>query len=270
MYYPNLLKKLSSGKPVYKPNDTTMRKILYLLYILATAAAFTACKKEDYLYRDVSSRIWLGRRDTVGPAIYISDSSIGSFKLLPATAQTDTLYVTANVTGITAATDRPFTLKVLDGQTNVTTADYTIGQPVVPANSFMAQVPVIVKKNVPGLDLTKERAILTLLFVPNEHFLYATPGTDTFRIVWVNYLSKPNSWTAVQGALGNFSQAKYKFILDFYGPVDFERYRGNTNLSLGLQSALKKALRDYNNNPANQGRPEGWPYLDDNGTPLTF
>lgn len=246
-----------------------IRRLIYI-NILLIAACLTACKNDAYLYRDVSSRIWLGWKDTIGSSIYTKDSVVSSFMLLPATAEKDTLYITANVTGITAAADRPFSLEVVQEKTNVSVADYQLGTTLIPANAFSARIPVIVNRNVTGLDLSKQRAELVLHFVPNDNFLYAEPGLDTFRVVWYNFLPRPDSWTAVQSVLGNFSQAKYKFILDFYGDIDFERYRGNTNLQLGLQSALRKALRDYNANPANEGRPEGWPYLDDNGAPLTF
>lgn len=241
-----------------------------LIYILAACTALTACENDAYLYRDITNRIWLGRRDTTGPVINTRDSSVSSFLILPATQEKDTLYVQANVTGLQAPVDRPFTLAVVGELTNVSSSDYTIGETVIPANSFTGQVPVIVNKNVPGLDLKKERAQLILRFVPNENFQYGAPGTDTFRVVWYNFLPMPDGWTSIQSILGPFSQARYKFILDFFGELNFERYRGNTNLQLGLQSALKKALRDYNQDPANEGRPEGWPYLNDDGTPLTF
>lgn len=246
-----------------------MRLIIFLSLLFA-GSIFIGCDNKEFLYRDVSARIWLGKLDTLGNLTYISDSSVISFLLLPADKETDTLYVTANVTGTTAPIDRRFKLEIVANETNVSASDYTIGEAVIPANSFTGLVPVIVKKHVQGLDLNKERALLTVRFIPNEHFLYATPDTDIFKIIWSNFLSRPASWDVVQSLLGNFSQAKYKFIIDFYGDTEFEKYRGNTNMLLGLQSVLKKALQDYNADPANIDRAEGWPYKDDDGTPLVF
>lgn len=246
-----------------------MKKIIWI-NILAVLV-LSACKNDEYLYRDISSRIWLGVRDTVGNVSFRRDSTESSLMLMPASVEKDTLYVTANVTGATAPVDRKFRLEVVPEKTNVTPADYILGEAIIPANSFRGDVPVIVSKNIPGLDLKKEKARLVFRFVPNEHFLYAPPGLDTFKLAWFNFIPQPASWSGVQSYLGVFTQAKYKFILDYFGgQVNLERYRGNTNLLLGLQSALRKALRDYNENPANQGRPEGWPYLNDDGTPLTF
>lgn len=246
-----------------------MRKII-ILFTLLSGWALPGCEKKEYLYQDVSSRIWLGRRDKVGAGTAISDSSVSSFVLKPVTAEYDTLYITANVTGLSTTTDRPFVLEVVKDSTNVAADDYTIGTAVIPANSFIAQVPVIVKKKVQSLNLVKERAKLVFRFLPNQYFLNGEPNRDMFRIVWYNFLAQPASWTVIQSVVGNFSQAKYRFIIDVLGITDFTRYSGNFNVLLGIQATLRKALKEYNENPANAGRPEGWPYLDDNGTPLVF
>ncbi|MGN6420684.1 MAG: DUF4843 domain-containing protein [Pseudobacter sp.] len=245
-------------------------RILIIICTALTAYLLPGCKKREFLYQDISSRIWLGARlNTNNPNAY-SDSAITTFMLKPAAAETDTLYLVANLTGKPAATDMPFVLEVVKDSTNVAPADYTMGATIMPANSYEARIPVIVKKNVPGLDLKKQRAKLVFRFVPNEHFLNGQPGRDMFRITWFDFLAKPGSWAAVESAIGPFSQARYRFIIDVLGVTEFTRYQGNFNLLLAVQAALRKALKDYNDDPANAGRPEGWPYLNDDGTPLTF
>jgi hypothetical protein len=246
-----------------------MRKLIILFALLA-GCTLPGCEKKEYLYQDVSSRIWLGRREAVGTITVLSDSSVSSFVLKPITALLDTLYITANLTGKPAPTDRPFVLEVIKDSSNVNPADYTVGPTVLPANAFSAQVAIIVKKNVQGLNLLKERAKLVFRFVPNEHFLNGEPNRDMFRVIWYNFLAQPASWFIIQPMVGAFSQAKYRFIIDVLGVTEFTRYQGNTNVLLGIQSILRKALKDYNENPANAGRPEGWPYLDDNGQPLVI
>jgi hypothetical protein len=246
-----------------------MRKLIILFTVLA-GGLLPGCDKQEYLYQDISSRIWLGQKIAEGNITYTRDSVVTSFMLKPAAAQFDTLYVVANVTGKTAATDRPFTLEVVKDSTNVAPGDYTVGATIMPANSFIAQIPVIVKKNVPGLNLKKERAKLVFRFVPNEHFLQGEPTRIMFRIVWYDFLAQPASWFILQPMVGNFSQAKYRFIIDVLGVTEFTKYQNNFNIQLAVQATLRSALKAYNENPANAGRPEGWPYLDDNGTPLTF
>lgn len=245
-------------------------KLFIITCTILTAYLLPGCKKQEYLYQDVSSRIWLGARTNPNNANAYTDSAISTFMLKPASAETDTLYVVANLTGKPATTDMPFLLEVVQDSTNVAATDYTLGATIMPANSFEARIPVIVKKNVPGLDLKKQRAKLVLRFVPNEHFLNAQPGRDLFRITWFDFLARPASWSAIESMVGPFTQAKYRFIIDVLGVTEFTRYQGNFNLLLAVQAALRKALKDYNEDPANAGRAEGWPYLNDDGTPLTF
>lgn len=237
---------------------------LLVLYLLP------GCKKQEYLYQDISSRIWLGNTVTTSSLFGIGDSAVTTFMLKPAAAETDTLYVIANLTGKPAVTDLPFRLEVVADSTNVSPSDYTMGATIMPANSFQARIPVVVKKAVPGLDLKKERAKLVFRFVPNEHFLQGDTAQKLFRITWFDFLAKPVTWVYIESLIGTFSQAKYRFIIDTLGMTDFTALAGNINLLLAVQSALKKALKDYNENPDNAGRAEGWPYLDDDGTPLTF
>ena len=245
-------------------------RIAIIIIVIVVSQVVPGCKKQEYLYQDISSRIWLGARTSATNAGAFSDSAISTFMLKPATAETDTLYVSANLTGKPAARDLPFVLEVVKDSTNVSPNDYTMGATIMPANSFEARIPVIVKKNVPGLDLKTQRAKLVLRFVPNEYFLNGQPGLDTFRVVWFNFLARPNSWSVIESMVGPFSQAKYRFIMDVLGVTEFTRYQGNFNLLLAVQATLRKSLKDYNEDPANAGRPEGWPYLDDDGTPLTF
>ncbi len=225
---------------------------------------------KGFLYQDVSSRLWLGRLVTVGPQSYTVDSLESSFKRLPARQQTDTLYVTAYLTGLPSAEDRPFQLEAVVDSSNVPADAYKIGAAVLPANAFSAMVPVVVQRNAGELDLAKVKARLVVRLVPNAFFLTGVPGTEEFKLLWSDFLPEPPEWGRLVLYLGPFSQARYKFILDFYGEIDFQRFVGNINLDLGLQSTLRKILRDYNADPTNAGRTEGWPYLDDNGSPLTF
>ncbi|MBO9561133.1 MAG: DUF4843 domain-containing protein [Niastella sp.] len=244
----------------------------FTIIICAVLVAYLTpgCKKQEYLYRDISSRIWLGLRTSSTNPNPFTDSAVTTFMLKPATAESDTLYIAANLTGKPAAIDLPFVLEVVKDSSNVSPADYTLGATIMPANSFVAMIPVIVKKNVPGLNLKKERAKLVFRFVPNEYFLNEQPNRNMFRLAWFDFLARPNSWSYIELFVGPFSQARYRFIIDVLGETQFDRYRGNLNLQLAVQASLRKALKDYNEDPANAGRPEGWPYLNDDGTPLTF
>jgi hypothetical protein len=235
-----------------------------LLYALLAGLLLVGCENEEYLYRDISSRIWLGETYRSGNLIITRDSTTLSFMMLDITIAEDTLYVTANVTGDKADYPRPFVLEVVEDETNVPASAYVMGETVMPAGAFSVRVPVLVKKNIPGLNLKTTMARLSLHFVPNEHFLPAVPDTDVFKVLWSDYLTKPDSWTSfIEGQLGLFSQARYKFIIDNTGETDFSRYQSNLPMTQALQSYLRKTLAAYNAEHEE-------PYLDDDETPLTF
>jgi hypothetical protein len=236
-----------------------------LFYALLAGLLLVGCENEEYLYRDVSSRIWLGETYTSGPLIITRDSTTLSFMMFDPATEEDTLYVTANVTGDKADYPRPFILEIVEDETNVPASAYVMGETVIPPGAFSVRVPVLVKRTVPGMNLKTTMARLSLHFVPNEHFLNAVPDTDTFKVLWSDYLTQPDSWTYyITSNLGAFSQARYKFIIDNAGETDFSRYQSNLPMIQALQSYLRKTLAAYNAEHPTE------PYLDDDETPLTF
>lgn len=244
-----------------------------LIYIFALWFCFTlgGCENKEYLYCDESSRIWLGLYDTIGNLIYFRDSVQFSFMLSDNGLAEDTLYIMAHVTGLSAAQDRPFRLEVIEEETNVSDSYYRLGDPVVPANALEAAVPVIVSKNIPGLNLREESARVAFRFVPNEYFLAGEYDLTYFKVVWCNFLTIPDTWTYwITSHLGPFSQARYKFIIDHTGIMDFSRYEFNSGATTALVAKLREYLAGYNADPANRDREEGWPYKDDDGSDLKF
>lgn len=181
------------------------------------------------------------------------------------------LYVVANVSGQAAMWDRPITLEVVEEKTNVPASCFDLGMSFMPANAFKTNIPVIIKKNVPGMDLQKEVAYVTFRIIPNDYFLVGDSEMTEFKVVWCDFLARPESWTYwITTYLGPFSQARYKFIIDNTGIIEFDRYESDFNGSQALVSELRKLLAAYNADSSNVGRPEGWPYKDDDGSDLTF
>ncbi|MDR3246113.1 MAG: DUF4843 domain-containing protein [Prevotellaceae bacterium] len=240
-----------------------MKYLNYIIIILSVISLY-GCENEEYLYRDISSRIWLGETYHSGNLIITRDSTTSSFMMFDVAVETDTLFVTANVTGQKTDFDRPFLLEIVPEETNVPSGAYTIAPTIIPANSFTGKIPVIVNKNIPGLNLRTDMARLTLRFVPNENFLYAVPNTDIFKLLWCDFLTKPDSWSYnITQSLGEFSQARYKFIIDYAKETEFYRYQSNPMALQALQSYLRKTLAEYNLAHDKQ-------YMDDNELPLTF
>src|SRR5690606_3148548 len=150
------------------------------------------------------------------------------------------LYVTANLMGTTTDYARSIELRSIPEKSNVQSSGYKILPGVLPANASIAMIPVVVNKEIEGLDLKLAKANLTLEFVPNESFMMGMPELNEFRLISSNFLPQPLLWNSLITYLGPFSQARYKFILTYFGTLDFGQYSGNINLSLGLQSTLRK------------------------------
>jgi hypothetical protein len=239
-----------------------MKKITIML--IALSGLFAGCENKENLYSDVP-RVWVGE-GTVEARV---DSVVYSFKMIDATQQADTLYVPLHVIGNSAPVDRPVAVEVVEETSNIPSSTYTIGEASIPANAFHGQIPVVIQRAVPGLDLTSESARLALRLVVNDQFELGIPGTVTFTVIWCDFLTQPATWSLIS-VIGPFSQARYKFIIDTTGETEFSAYEKGQYRVRSLLYRLREALAEYNADPSNAGRPEGWPYLDDDGTPLIF
>jgi hypothetical protein len=244
----------------------TEMKIAYYLGMIIVLFFSAGCENDDYLYKDVP-RIYLSGDAAQGAT---ADSLFFSFRLYDFETSQYDLHVVANIMGGASSEERGFTLEVVDSLTNVPASAYSVGNTAMPAGAFQQVVKVTVNRTVAGMDLAQENARLTFRVVPNDHFQAGEMAMSTYSLVWCDYLIRPESWTAINYYIGPFSQARYKFILDYTGYSDFTEFTGNYNKILWLQGILLKHLEEYNADPANADRPEGWPYANDNGEPLRF
>ncbi|MDR0766239.1 MAG: DUF4843 domain-containing protein [Odoribacteraceae bacterium] len=242
-----------------------MKKIpVYIIALLAGIVA--ACENEYNTYSDIP-RVYLSG-DPAQQAT--ADSTYFSFRLLDFSIQEYDLNLVVHLAGEASAAERAFTLEIVDSLTNVPATAYSVGALVFPANAHVAVVPVTVKRAVEGLDLSRENARVTFRVTANEHFGEGVAEDRTYTLAWCDYLTLPPTWSVINFYIGPFSQARFKFIIDHTGYTDFEGFRNNYSMIMWLQGRLVKLLDDYNADPANSGRPEGWPYKNDNGEPLQF
>lgn len=230
---------------------------------------FGACENDKHTFSDTPS-IYLGGDSEQGAT---ADSVLFSFKKLDAAVQTYDLNVMVYTTGVTTGEARTFTLEVVDEESNVSPEDYSIGKLEIPANSYYAKVPVTVNRQIAGLDLSKKNACLTLRVKANENFETGAEEKEQYKLLWCNYLTEPAWWKVFRFYGGPFSQARYQFILDYYGDVDLYEmgvaeegasYASDYNILFAFISELIELLNDYNE------QHPGEPYLNDNGQPLAF
>lgn len=233
----------------------------YCLVFMA-ACFLVACENDDYLYQGTDA-IWLSG-DTQQNAT--TDSVLFSFKANGSMTET-TLNLIVTLTGKVSDKDRTFKLEVINEETNVSSSDYEIGSTIMPAGKRTVIVPIKVKRTVSGLDLTKQAAKLTLSAGSTDDLIAGVTERNKYSLLWCDYLTKPDWWTrSIDYYIGPFSQARYQFIIDFANLTSV--YPDDYSWVMGFQSKLINLLNEYNSNPANAGRPEGWPYKNDNGQPL--
>ena len=230
---------------------------------------FAACENDKNTFSDTPS-IYLGGDSEQGAT---ADSVLFSFKKMDAAIQTYDLNVMVYTTGVTSGEARTFDLEIVNEESNVSPEDYSIGKMEIPANSYYAKVPVTVKREVASLDLSQENAQLTLRVKANENFETGANEKEQFRLLWCNYLIEPAWWNLFSYYGGPFSQARYQFILDYYGDVDLYEmgvaeegasYADNYNILFAFIAELIDLLNEYNEQHPRK------PYLNDNGHPMAF
>lgn len=242
---------------------TTKYVILGLLALI-----FGACENDKNTFSDTPSIYIGGDSEQEAKA----DSVLFSFKKSDAATQAYDLNIEVYATGVVSDRARTFALEVVDSLTNVSSEDYTIGKLEIPANAYYATVPVTVKRQIAGLDLSKENARLTLRVKANENFEAGALEKAEFKLVWCDYLIQPAWWNLFSYYGGPFSQARYQFILDYYGDVNLYEmgvaaegasYADDYNILFAFIAELMESLNEYNET-------HDEPYLNDNGEPLQF
>ncbi|MBO5603181.1 MAG: DUF4843 domain-containing protein [Prevotella sp.] len=242
----------------------TAMAALFVSLIPLASCLIISCENDPYMYQGTDA-VWLSG-DVQQSAT--TDSVLFSFKANGDIKET-TMNLIVTLVGNISDKDRAFKLEVVGDETNVSAGDYEIGNTILPAGKRSVTIPVKIKRSVSSVDLTKNMAKLTLKVTPTDELIAGIIERSKYAIVWCDYLIKPDWWDrTIDYYIGSFTQAKYKFILDFANMTSyvFDDYSS----IFGFQAKLVNLLNEYNSNPANANRPEGWPYLDDNGQPLRF
>lgn len=235
-----------------------MKKLIYALMSLALLWTASCSKNEAKFFEDKPS-LWLsGDRDQKAT----TDSVQFSFSSYGEEVQTYVMHLVVNVSGYAAAEDRTFSLEVVADKTNVTQQDYTIGELVVPEGSVKAIIPVTVHRKMSDTewdlaDLESPAARLTFQLVANDNFQLGASERKQYTITWHDRLTMPSQWTVVRSYLGEWTNSRHRFLIDYVGITDFDTfiadYVGKTSRLYGLQARCIRLLNEYN--AAHPGKP---------------
>ncbi len=244
-----------------------MNRLIYISFTLLLIL-IVGCENDDFVY-DGDAGIYVSSLMDQSSSNN-ADSVVFSFKSVDATVSNYPVNMYVHLQGRPSDHDLSFDFEVIDSLTNVPSSAYEIANYTLPAGQFNTEVPVIVQKNIEGFDLTQETARVTFKIKETSDLEQGLSEYQSFSIAWCDFLIRPDSWSFIQSYIGPFSQARYKFIIENTGYETFEEFNGNYNMQFWLQGTLITLLDEYNSDPTNEGRPEGWPYLDDDGEPLRF
>lgn len=244
-----------------------MKRSLYISIIILIAAS---CKREPLVTYNTADNVYFncktgfsGFLDSMGFSFAYSDASIKDSILL----------IPIAVTGVPAATDRPFRLVVDPASTARAGIHYELPAPLIHAGKVEDTLRIHFKR---AADLASGEKKLILKLQANEFFKtdlqYRTmnnTGPDTldiltFSISASDLLGSGPYWSFYGTYFGTFSIKKMQFIHDLLGmPLDFwSEAPSNQRKSAAIYYA--SATSRYLSDQAAQGNI----ILDEDGTPM--
>ncbi|MBR4094634.1 MAG: DUF4843 domain-containing protein [Bacteroidales bacterium] len=176
-------------------------KLKYIFTILAAAAMFASCNKEDIITYDNNTRYL---------SFATSEVEV-SFSRYP--GETTIQYpVVVNSTGYSEK-DMAYTISVVADSTTAQSSDYAMPSTFTMPAKAVADTFYVSLNYTEKLDTETMR--LGLKIEPNENFLEGATSARMIDIYFNNALAKPSWWTSSVTSyyLGTYSDLKYKYFL---------------------------------------------------------
>lgn len=221
----------------------------------------TGCKKEALLAYQAGSGAYFNDP--------LSDSTNYSFANNVDVLETDTLFLDMRIMGDLTDYDREIQLEAAEGSTATAGIHYKLPSVKIPANSYKLKYPVILF-NTPDLITKTVRLELTIAtnkdFINGAGMITNSRLYNRYKINFNNRLIKPDYWMYIQNYFGEYSDVKYRFMIDVLGFANFmpDHIGGTVMYSdfINYAGTMSKALEDY---VAEHG-----PKLDETGKEIYF
>ena len=234
--------------------------------ILLTLITLSACKKDKTEVFNSKAGISFYYFPGLGP-----DSTNYSFANQIEQKLRDTLYIGMRVMGATVKFDREIEVKALPATTATEGVHFILPKIMLPADSLTVKYPIIL---INTADLKTNTYHLEIAVAENKDFIQGAIGQANvttrnialYKINFNNQLIKPDYWIYIANYFGDYSNVKYRFMIDVCGFSDFKPDSIGGPLSysdfLNYNVRLKNALREYTilNGPT----------LDENGQEISF
>ena len=217
-----------------------MKKIKSIILAFAAIGMFTACENDKFYYQDEP------RVRIEGPYEWAigTDSLNFSFATYPNSVQQQEMQMTLYVMGEAASTDRIAKLEVDASNTTASASQYILPETItIPAGKL--EVPFVVTL-MRSEGLTSQTVSLSFKVVESNDFKVGVIEQNHFSMKWNDILGKPKNWdTELKEFFGEYSLAKYRFIIDTIGFGEFGNGMTWSELK-NYQIMMKTALDEYN------------------------
>ena len=217
-----------------------MKKIKSIILAFAAIGMFTACENDKFYYQDEP------RVRIEGPYEWAigTDSLNFSFATYPNSVQQQEMQMTLYVMGEAASTDRTAKLEVDASNTTASASQYILPETItIPAGKL--EVPFVVTL-MRSEGLTSQTVSLSFKVVESNDFKVGVIEQNHFSMKWNDILGKPKNWdTELKEFFGEYSLAKYRFIIDTIGFGEFGNGMTWSELK-NYQIMMKTALDEYN------------------------
>ncbi len=236
-----------------------MKKFLISIFsLILVLSLFPACENEGFYYQD-EARVRLE-----GPYTWAvgTDSLEFSFLTSPASVSEKQMDITIYVMGPSSKVDRKANISVVSGSTTATANQYTCpAQVTIPANSYSATFPVVLKRT---SDLQSKGVRLYIKVAESSDFKIGVSERNHLIFKWNDILAMPKNWSDLTEFFGTFSLVKYRFIINNTGVTEFSTTTMSWAQLMNYRIILKNALNAYNAAHPND------PLKDENGQIITF
>lgn len=261
--------------------DYTMKNLKYVGIVCLLATIFGSCDKNEmpiYETDYTALNIWFGSEKKVSDSLsYNYSYSMGEGSL--------TFF--ARVAGVSVDYDRTFILEAYDGDLSEAEGSYWTETYTIKAGETLIECPIHFDTSLlkDADSFTERDGYLFFRMAANEEFVSGTEERSVLKVVLKNYLGKPDEWDNAIGVrrkysdyFGEYSKAKYQFMVSTLGIIDFHIEYGFTGtydeesntMSISyakyLVQKLQVALEEYNNDPNNPNTP----LRDETGSVVTF
>lgn len=221
-----------------------------------------SCQNDDFLYRDVARvRMVAEYRMAVG-----TDSVSFSFASEPSVVKEKAVNVALVVMGLVSDYERKVNLEVVPELTTAllsTHYDYPESV-VIPANADSVNFQIVIKRTE---DLMNKSVSLVVKVAESADFQVGAQEWSRLKVKWSDMIEKPSNWDKLEEFFGDYSEVKFRFILENTGVAVFtygETNGMNWSQMYNYKTMVQAALVKYNDEHP------GKPLVDEKDQAVTF